>query len=87
MDTHGGIQWHIYLSVVVAWTLVYLAMCKGLKTFEKAVKFTTIAPIVMLVVLLIHSLTLEGSLWGIRELIKPDVSLKNYSNKISSFSI
>jgi len=73
MSTHGGIQWHIYLSVVVAWALVYLAMCKGLKTFEKAVKFTTVAPIAILVVLLIHALTLNGSFWGIRQLIKPNL--------------
>jgi len=68
----GGIQWQMFLSLLAAWTLVYICLCKGIKSSGKVVYVTATLPYLFLTILLIRGVTLPGSLEGIKFYIIPD---------------
>ncbi|KAK2168569.1 hypothetical protein LSH36_16g14044 [Paralvinella palmiformis] len=67
-----GIQWQLLLCLVAAWTLVYICLCKGIKSSGKVVYVTATVPYLFLTILLIRGATLPGSLQGIKFYIIPD---------------
>ncbi|RXG73105.1 Sodium- and chloride-dependent glycine transporter 2 [Armadillidium vulgare] len=67
----GDFQFHIIISLFVAWIIVYLVLMKGVETFGKAVYFTATFPYLILVVLLIRAATLPGYMDGITFYLTP----------------
>ncbi|KAL3886790.1 hypothetical protein ACJMK2_026762 [Sinanodonta woodiana] len=67
----GSLRWQLVLCLLLAWILVAVCLAKGIKSSGKAVYFTAFFPYIVLLILLIRSLTLEGSLEGIKYYFKP----------------
>lgn len=65
MEYFGGLRWPLAACTVVIWSLIYLFIFKGTKWVGKIVYFTVIAPYVLILTLLVHSLTLPGATEGI----------------------
>ncbi|XP_051927936.1 sodium-dependent neutral amino acid transporter B(0)AT1-like [Hippocampus zosterae] len=74
IDESGGLQWWMVLSLVAAWTVLYVCCIRGIETSGKAVYITSTLPYVVLTIFLIRGLTLKGSLEGIKFLFTPDVN-------------
>uniref|UniRef100_A0A8C5CS22 Transporter n=1 Tax=Gadus morhua TaxID=8049 RepID=A0A8C5CS22_GADMO len=74
IEDSGGLQWWMVLSLVAAWTLLYVCCIRGIETSGKAVYITSTLPYVVLTIFLIRGLTLKGSVDGIKFLFTPDVN-------------
>ncbi|KAM4539741.1 sodium-dependent neutral amino acid transporter B(0)AT1-like [Odontesthes bonariensis] len=73
IDEAGGLQWWMVLSLVAAWTLLYVCCIRGIETTGKAVYVTSTLPYLVLTIFLIRGLTLKGSFDGIKFLFTPDI--------------
>jgi len=69
----GGFQYHLPLALLLSWTVVFLCLCKGVKSSGKVVYFTATFPYVVLIALLIRGLTLDGAVDGIVYLFTNEV--------------
>ncbi|XP_071837650.1 sodium- and chloride-dependent glycine transporter 1-like isoform X2 [Apostichopus japonicus] len=67
----GHIVWQLALCLLLAWTIVFICLARGVKSSGKVVYFTALFPYVVLTILLVRGLTLEGSIDGIIFFIKP----------------
>ena len=74
MESIGGVQLHMALSLLVAWIIVYVCIIRGIKWTGKIVWFTGLVPYAMLLILLIRALTLEGAMTGVKFYLQPDFS-------------
>ncbi|CAL1584453.1 unnamed protein product [Knipowitschia caucasica] len=74
IDQAGGLQWWMVLSLMAAWTLLYVCTIRGIETSGKAVYITSTLPYLVLTIFLIRGLTLKGSFEGIKFLFTPDVN-------------
>ncbi|XP_063041162.1 sodium-dependent neutral amino acid transporter B(0)AT1-like [Engraulis encrasicolus] len=73
IEDSGGLQWWIVLSLVCAWTVLYVCCLRGIETTGKAVYITSTLPYVVLTIFLIRGLTLKGSTTGIVYLFTPQL--------------
>ncbi|XP_014671775.1 PREDICTED: sodium- and chloride-dependent glycine transporter 1-like [Priapulus caudatus] len=71
----GGIHWKLLLSLFVAYVLVFLCICKGIKSTGKVVYFTATFPYVILTILLVRGATLPGAADGIKYYLVPQWDL------------
>ncbi|CAE8623352.1 unnamed protein product [Polarella glacialis] len=62
----GPVQWKLALALLVVWLIVFASLAFGKKILTKVTWVTVVGPIVMLVVLLIRSVTLDGAADGIK---------------------
>ncbi|CAF1020392.1 unnamed protein product [Rotaria sp. Silwood1] len=71
------IEWPLVLCLLGAWTLVFICLCRGIKTSGKLrlyiVYFTAVFPYVILLILGIRGWTLPGMSQGIYFYMKPDL--------------
>ncbi|XGW07543.1 hypothetical protein V3C99_010590 [Haemonchus contortus] len=74
IEQFGGIQWELFLIMLLAWIIVYFALWKGITQARKFVYFCAMFPYFLLVVLLIRGLTLEGAGRGIYYYLKPNMT-------------
>uniref|UniRef100_A0A8C6PJM2 Transporter n=1 Tax=Nothobranchius furzeri TaxID=105023 RepID=A0A8C6PJM2_NOTFU len=74
IDEAGGLQWWMVLSLIAAWTLLYVCCIRGIETTGKAVYITSTLPYIVLTIFLIRGLTLKGSVEGIKFLFTPDIN-------------
>ena len=72
-DNFGTLSWQLVLCLIAGWTIVCLALIKGVQSSGKVVYFTAIFPFVVLIILFIFGLTLEGSGNGIMFYLTPKV--------------
>ncbi|CAG2111419.1 unnamed protein product [Medioppia subpectinata] len=68
IEETGGIRWPLALSLLAAWTIVFLCLCKGVQSSGKVALF----PYVVLVILFIRGITLPGAMQGILFYVTPD---------------
>ncbi|XP_067332841.1 sodium-dependent neutral amino acid transporter B(0)AT2 isoform X2 [Channa argus] len=61
--------------LLAAWTLVSLAMIKGIKSSAKVMYFSSVFPYVVLFIFLIRGLTLDGAMEGITYMFYPKLEL------------
>ncbi|XP_003729242.1 sodium- and chloride-dependent glycine transporter 1 isoform X1 [Strongylocentrotus purpuratus] len=71
MGSFGYIIWPLALCLLLAWTLEFIFLAKGVKSSGKVVYFTAIFPYIVLFILLIRGMTLPGHMDGILFFIKP----------------
>ncbi|XP_077600972.1 sodium-dependent neutral amino acid transporter B(0)AT2 isoform X1 [Stigmatopora nigra] len=67
----GGLNWKMTLCLLAAWSMVCLAMIKGIQSSGKVMYFSSLFPYVVLICFLVRSLLLEGSMDGIRHMFTP----------------
>ncbi|CAD5113084.1 DgyrCDS2274 [Dimorphilus gyrociliatus] len=65
MDNFGSVQWDLTLAYIAAWIIVFLSLCKGVKSSGKVVYFTALFPYVVLIILFVRGIILDGSKDGI----------------------
>jgi len=66
-----GIRWELAGCLLLAWSLVFIALLKGVKSLGKVAYFTTLFPYFILLVLLGKGLTLPGAADGIWFYVNP----------------
>ncbi|XP_064407894.1 sodium- and chloride-dependent creatine transporter 1 isoform X2 [Latimeria chalumnae] len=74
LEEPGAMNWELVLCLLVAWTLVYFCIWKGVKLSGKIAYFTATFPFVVLIILFVRGVTLPGALDGIIFYLKPDWS-------------
>ncbi|CAF2350407.1 unnamed protein product [Rotaria sp. Silwood2] len=67
-------EWPLVLCLLGAWILVFVCLCRGIKSSGKVVYFTAVFPYVILLILGIRGWTLPGMSRGIYFYMKPDLS-------------
>ncbi|XP_070553426.1 sodium-dependent proline transporter-like [Ptychodera flava] len=71
INESGELVWQLALCLLLAWTIVYLCIIKGVKTSGKVVYVTATFPYIILIVLFIRGITLPGSKDGVLFFIRP----------------
>ena len=71
LEDLGGLRLELVFCLALAWTIVFTALLKGVKSFGKAVYFTALFPYLILTILLCRGLGLPGAVEGILFYIKP----------------
>ncbi|XP_049540198.1 sodium- and chloride-dependent glycine transporter 1-like [Anopheles darlingi] len=72
IEITGTINQRLALCLLVAWIIVFLCLCRGVKSSGKVVYFTALFPYVVLTMLFIRGLTLPGAYDGIMYYLRPD---------------
>ncbi len=70
----GPIKLDLLGCLIIVYAFMYICICKGVKGTGKAVYVTATLPYLTLIFLLIHGLTLEGSLNGVYYFLTPSFS-------------
>ncbi|MFT7799693.1 sodium-dependent neutral amino acid transporter B(0)AT2 [Arapaima gigas] len=71
----GGLNWKMTVCLLVAWTMVCLAMIKGIQSSGKVMYFSSLLPYVVLMCFLVRALLLKGSLDGILHMFTPKLEI------------
>ncbi|XP_012934684.1 sodium- and chloride-dependent glycine transporter 1 [Aplysia californica] len=71
IEDFGGIRWPLFGCLVLAWTIVFLCLCKGVKSSGKVVYVTATFPYLVLLILLVRGVTLPGAAEGIKFYLIP----------------
>ncbi|XP_061576885.1 sodium-dependent neutral amino acid transporter B(0)AT2-like [Cololabis saira] len=71
----GGLNWKMTLCLLAAWSMVCLAMIKGIQSSGKVMYFSSLFPYVVLICFLVRSLLLKGSVDGIRHMFTPKLEI------------
>mmetsp|Transcript_6387 Transcript_6387/g.11406 ORF Transcript_6387/g.11406 Transcript_6387/m.11406 type:complete len:590 (-) Transcript_6387:168-1937(-) len=61
----GPLQWHLAAALLVVWLIIFLSLAFGKQVLAKVTWVTVVAPVLMLTMLLVQSVTLEGAGSGI----------------------
>uniref|UniRef100_A0A8C6TA19 Transporter n=1 Tax=Neogobius melanostomus TaxID=47308 RepID=A0A8C6TA19_9GOBI len=72
IEDMGHVQWELCLYLLLAWTICYFCVWKGVRSTGKATYFTATFPFVMLFVLFIRGMTLPGAFHGIKYYLYPN---------------
>ncbi|XP_068456191.1 sodium- and chloride-dependent GABA transporter ine [Clinocottus analis] len=72
VDEAGVVRWELFLTLLLAWVLIYFCIFKGVKSTGKVVYFTALFPYVILIALLINNAQLPGASDGIYFFIVPE---------------
>lgn len=70
----GTVRWQLLVCLFVAWLLVFLCLCKGIKSSGKVAYVTATVPYVFLTMLFVRALLLPGASDGVLFYVKPDFS-------------
>ncbi|XP_032223340.1 sodium-dependent neutral amino acid transporter B(0)AT2 isoform X2 [Nematostella vectensis] len=71
IEESGGIAWHLALSLLLAWVVVWLCLMRGIQSAGKAVYFTATFPYVVLIIFFFRGVTLDGCWDGIKHMFYP----------------
>ncbi|XP_058510683.1 sodium-dependent neutral amino acid transporter B(0)AT2 [Solea solea] len=75
IDESGELNSIMTGCLLAAWTIVSLAMIKGIKSSAKVMYFSTVFPYVVLFIFLIRGLMLDGAVEGITYMIYPKLEI------------
>ncbi|XP_021339911.1 sodium- and chloride-dependent glycine transporter 2-like, partial [Mizuhopecten yessoensis] len=68
----GGIPWHLCVSLLAAWVILFLCLARGIHSSGKVVYVTASLPYILLTVLLIRASLLPGAGDGVLYYITPN---------------
>ncbi|XP_013384850.1 sodium- and chloride-dependent glycine transporter 1 isoform X2 [Lingula anatina] len=71
IENIGPIRWQLLLCLIFAWVMIFLCLCKGVKSSGKVVYVTATFPYLVLIILLVRGVTLPGSMEGIKYYLIP----------------
>ncbi|XP_060937979.1 sodium- and chloride-dependent transporter XTRP3A-like [Limanda limanda] len=71
IEVNGGIRTSQALLLLLAWTISYLFIIRGIKSTGKVVYFTATFPYVVLLIYLIWGFTLHGAVNGVKYMFTP----------------
>ncbi|XP_018528101.2 LOW QUALITY PROTEIN: sodium-dependent neutral amino acid transporter B(0)AT2 [Lates calcarifer] len=71
----GGLNWKMTVCLLVAWSMVCLAMIKGIQSSGKVMYFSSLFPYLVLICFLVRALLLKGSIDGIRHMFTPKLEI------------
>lgn len=71
IDQSDDIKWKMLLCLLFAWVIVYLCICKGIKSSGKVVYFTATFPYMVLTIFFIRGLMLRGAADGLLYMLTP----------------
>ncbi|XP_052788428.1 sodium- and chloride-dependent glycine transporter 2-like [Mya arenaria] len=74
LDEPGELLWDVSLCNLLAWTIIFLVLTKGVETLGKVMYVAAIFPYILLTILLVRGLTLEGHSEGIDFYLKPNIT-------------
>ncbi|XP_072180160.1 sodium- and chloride-dependent betaine transporter-like [Diadema setosum] len=74
LEDVGAVSWQLFLCLALAWFLIYLCICRGVKSSGKVVYVTVPFPYLLLTILLIRAVTLPNAAEGIAFYLKPNVT-------------
>uniref|UniRef100_A0A8D1UVR8 Transporter n=1 Tax=Sus scrofa TaxID=9823 RepID=A0A8D1UVR8_PIG len=69
----GGLNWKMTLCLLVAWSIVGMAVVKGIQSSGKVMYFSSLFPYVVLACFLVRGLLLRGAIDGILHMFTPKV--------------
>ncbi|VDP72501.1 unnamed protein product [Echinostoma caproni] len=72
IDQAGKIQWELALCLLLAWLIIFLCICKGIKTSGNIMYVTATSPYLFMLILLIRTALLDGASEGLIYYLKPD---------------
>ncbi|XP_076447177.1 sodium-dependent proline transporter-like [Babylonia areolata] len=72
IEDMGTIRWPLFGCLALAWVVVFLCLCKGVKSSGRVVYVTATFPYLVLIILLVRGATLHGALEGIKFYLIPD---------------
>ncbi|CAD7683275.1 unnamed protein product [Nyctereutes procyonoides] len=67
----GGLNWKMTLCLLVAWSIVGMAVVKGIQSSGKVMYFSSLFPYVVLICFLVRGLLLRGAVDGILHMFTP----------------
>lgn len=70
----GVVKWDLVLCLLFAWIVVYLCICKGIKSSGKVMYITATSPYLFMLALLIRNSLLDGAIEGVKFYVTPDIS-------------
>ncbi|XP_071125826.1 sodium- and chloride-dependent glycine transporter 1-like [Mytilus edulis] len=71
IDNMGELRWQLFLCLLGSWILVFLCLCKGVKSSGKVVYITATFPYLVLLILLVRGVTLPGAVDGLKWYLIP----------------
>ncbi|XP_018602584.1 sodium-dependent neutral amino acid transporter B(0)AT2 [Scleropages formosus] len=71
----GGLNWKMTACLLAAWTMVCLAMIKGIQSSGKVMYFSSLFPYVVLICFLVRAMLLKGSLDGVLHMFTPKLEI------------
>ncbi|KAL5011348.1 hypothetical protein ScPMuIL_009899 [Solemya velum] len=74
IDQMGPVKWDICLCLLFAWIVVYLCICKGIKSSGKVMYVTATSPYIFMTCLLIRNSLLDGAGDGVLYYLQPNVT-------------
>jgi len=72
VNSLGGINWSVLLSLLMIWVLVYFCIWQGTKSVGQVVRYSVPLPVILLGALLLRAVTLPGFLDGWTMYLTPD---------------
>ena len=72
VNSLGGINWSVLLSLLFIWVLVYFCIWKGTNSVGQVVRYSVPLPVILLGLLLLRAVTLPGFLDGWAMYLTPD---------------
>lgn len=72
VDNMGSFKWDLVLCLLLAWILVYVCICKGIKSSGKVMYVTATSPYLFMLILLINGALLPGAKEGFIYYLKPN---------------
>lgn len=73
IDQPEGLKWWIVLCLILAWTIVFFIVMKGIQSSGKVVYFTSLFPYIVLTIFFIRGITLKGASAGLAHMYTPKV--------------
>ncbi|KAL1440916.1 hypothetical protein MTO96_008964 [Rhipicephalus appendiculatus] len=67
----GGVQGDLFVALLVAWFVVFIAVCRGIRSSGKVAFLTVLVPLLTMLALLIRGTTLTGVGFGIAYYLLP----------------
>ncbi|XP_062570937.1 sodium- and chloride-dependent glycine transporter 1-like, partial [Saccostrea cucullata] len=72
IENLGVVRWELLICLAIAWIVVFLCLCKGVKSSGKAMYVTATFPYLVLIILFIRGVTLPGAGAGIYFYLVPE---------------